>query len=104
VGKVAGQMGIAPWGLDRSQDATAGFDKAAGYGVLFQCRPLLIFCVCVLLFHFANAPPLPRVGQKLTHPKWADVMMGVLAERAFRRHIYAAHRGTQARSLCRKPL
>jgi MFS family permease len=40
-------------------------------------RPLLIFCVCVMLFHFANAPLLPLVGQKLAlaHPKWADAMM-----------------------------
>ncbi len=37
----------------------------------------MIFCLCVMLFHFANAPLLPLVGQKLAHahPKWADAMM-----------------------------
>jgi MFS family permease len=33
--------------------------------VLLTCRPLLIFAVCVLLFHMANAAMLPLVGQKL---------------------------------------
>jgi len=30
-----------------------------------ECRPLLIFAGCAMLFHFANAPLLPLVGQKL---------------------------------------
>ncbi|MDQ2738469.1 MAG: MFS transporter, partial [Actinomycetota bacterium] len=52
-------------------------DTTAGYRVLLQSRPLLIFCLCVALFHFANAPLLPLVGQKLAavHPKLADAMM-----------------------------
>jgi MFS family permease len=33
--------------------------------VLLTCRPLLIFAVCVVLFHLANAAMLPLVGQKL---------------------------------------
>jgi MFS family permease len=53
---------------------TAG---AAGYGVLFKSRPLVIFGLCVMLFHFANAPLLPLVGQKLAaaYPKEATAMM-----------------------------
>ncbi|MFC5353958.1 MFS transporter [Azospirillum himalayense] len=52
-------------------------EKVSGMGILVQCRPLLIFGSCALLFHFANAPLLPLVGQKLAaaHPEWATVMM-----------------------------
>jgi MFS family permease len=49
----------------------------AGYGILFKSRPLVIFGLCVTLFHFANAPLLPLVGQKLAaaYPKEATAMM-----------------------------
>jgi MFS family permease len=59
-----------PTGADRS----AG---PAGYGILFQSRPLVIFGLCVMLFHFANAPLLPLVGQKLAaaYPEEATAMM-----------------------------
>jgi MFS family permease len=46
------------------QDATA--HKPSGFEVLITCRPLLIFAVCAVLFHLANAAMLPLVGQKLT--------------------------------------
>jgi MFS family permease len=39
--------------------------EAADLGILLTCRPLLIFAVCVALFHLANAAMLPLVGQKL---------------------------------------
>jgi MFS family permease len=50
---------------------------AAGLSVLFKTRPLAIFAACSLLFHFANAPLLPLVGQKLASqfPKEATAMM-----------------------------
>ena len=49
----------------------------ARYGILFRSRPLAVFALSVLLFHFANAPLLPLVGQKLAaaHPKEATAMM-----------------------------
>jgi MFS family permease len=49
----------------------------AGYGILFKSRPLVVFGLCVMLFHFANAPLLPLVGQKLAaaYPKEATAMM-----------------------------
>ncbi|NUB17434.1 MFS transporter, partial [Azospirillum brasilense] len=52
-------------------------EKVSGMGILVQCRSLLIFGICALLFHFVNAPLLPLVGQKLAaaHPEWATVMM-----------------------------
>jgi MFS family permease len=46
-------------------------------GVLLRCRPLLLYAGCTTLFHFANAPLLPLVGQKLAlaHGNWATAMM-----------------------------
>ena len=57
--------------------AGSGPASAAGYGVLFRTRPLVIFALCAFFFHFANAPLLPLVGQKLAlqFPKEATAMM-----------------------------
>jgi MFS family permease len=61
---------------DLSSDGEAQ-GTAAGYRVLFERRPLMIFALCALLFHFANAPLLPLVGQKLAleFPHEATAMM-----------------------------
>jgi MFS family permease len=40
-------------------------EQPSGLSVLLTCRPLLIFGVCVALFHLSNAAMLPLVGQKL---------------------------------------
>ncbi|MGC2779786.1 MAG: MFS transporter [Bradyrhizobium sp.] len=40
-------------------------EKPSGLGILLTCRPLMIFAICVALFHLANAAMLPLVGQKL---------------------------------------
>jgi len=63
--------------LDRETTGTDRPAGPAGYSVLFQSRPLVIFGLCVMLFHFANAPLLPLVGQKLAaaYPKEATAMM-----------------------------
>ncbi len=52
-------------------------ERPSGYSVLLRCRPLVVFAVCAMLFHFANAPLLPLVGQKLAqaYPTWATAMM-----------------------------
>jgi MFS family permease len=64
---------------DRARDAGEKSDQQniSGYSVLFRTRPLVIFSVCVMLFHFANAPLLPLVGQKLAaaFPETATAMM-----------------------------
>jgi MFS family permease len=65
---------------DRARDlATDGeaHGSAAGYRVLFETRPLMVFALCAFLFHFANAPLLPLVGQKLAlqFPDEATAMM-----------------------------
>jgi hypothetical protein len=48
----------------------AGFPS--GWRVLIRYRPLVIFAVAAALFHFANAPMLPLVVQKLAlaNPGW----------------------------------
>jgi hypothetical protein len=46
-------------------DAGDQGERPSGLGVLLTCRPLLVFAVCVMLFHLANAAMLPLVGQKL---------------------------------------
>jgi MFS family permease len=63
---------------DLRQDLGAGeTGGAAGYSILFRSRPLVVFGLCVMLFHLANAALLPLVGQKLAaaHPKEATAMM-----------------------------
>ena len=65
---------------DRARDLTTDGEApggAAGYRVLFETRPLMIFALCAFLFHFANAPLLPLVGQKLAlqFPQEATAMM-----------------------------
>jgi MFS family permease len=40
-------------------------EQPSAWSALVTCKPLVIFAVCVALFHFANAPMLPLVGQKL---------------------------------------
>jgi MFS family permease len=46
-------------------DAKHERDQPSGLSILLTCRPLLIFAVCVTLFHLSNAAMLPLVGQKL---------------------------------------
>jgi MFS family permease len=64
---------------DRARDAgeTSDQQSISGYSVLFKTRSLVIFGLCVMLFHFANAPLLPLVGQKLAaaFPETATAMM-----------------------------
>ena len=44
---------------------SASRDKPSGLSVLISSRGLLIFCLCCVIFHLANAAMLPLVGQKL---------------------------------------
>jgi MFS family permease len=62
---------------DREAGEAEQREAPSGYLVLLRSRPLIVFAVCAMLFHFANAPLLPLVGQKLAqaHPAWATAMM-----------------------------
>ena len=64
-------------GLGDGTAQAEGGPGPSGYGVLLRSRPLVTFALCAMLFHFANAPLLPLVGQKLalSHPAWATAMM-----------------------------
>ena len=78
----AATLSIPPRAIDhdlaRGADAD-GKSVRSGWSVLVRHRPLVIFGISVFLFHFANAPLLPLVGQVLAfaHPDWATAMMSV---------------------------
>jgi MFS family permease len=88
-------------------DGTAAATGTAGYAILFKSRPLVIFGLCAMLFHFANAALLPLVGQKLAaaYPKEATAMMSacIVAAQAVMLPI-ALLVGRTADSWGRKPL
>jgi MFS family permease len=99
--------------LDRARDLD-GEDSGnehnaapAGYSILLKTRSLVIFGLCVMLFHFANAPLLPLVGQKLAaaYPQEATAMMSacIVAAQAVMLLI-ALLVGRTADSWGRKPL
>jgi MFS family permease len=50
---------------DTAEPYGSHHDKPSGFQVLLTCRPLLIFAVATVAFHFSNAAMLPMVGQKL---------------------------------------
>lgn len=64
-------------GLGNGEARDQGGQAPSGYSALLRCRPLAVFAICAMLFHFANAPLLPLVGQKLAraNPAWATAMM-----------------------------
>jgi MFS family permease len=64
-------------GLGDGDAPEAAGPAPSGYSVLIRSRPLVVFAACAMLFHFANAPLLPLVGQKLAqaHPAGATAMM-----------------------------
>jgi len=93
--------------LEPEPGAAVTATGAAGYGILFKSRPLIIFGLCVMLFHLANAALLPLVGQKLAaaHPKEATAMVSacIVAAQAIMLPI-ALLVGRTADSWGRKPL
>lgn len=56
---------------DRSRGAqpASGGTKVSSFGALLADRGLMIFCVAVFLFHFANAAMLPQLGEMLARGK-----------------------------------
>jgi MFS family permease len=93
--------------LDDEHGAAATAPKPADYAILFKSRPLIVFGLCVMLFHLANAALLPLVGQKLAaaYPEEATAMMSacIVAAQAVMLPI-ALLVGRTADSWGRKPL
>jgi MFS family permease len=52
---------------ERARGATEGADdgKPAGAAALLKERPLVVFLICAVMFHFANAAMLPLLGEML---------------------------------------
>jgi len=74
-------LSIPAAAIDHRQARGAGADtattQASDWRTIVACRPLLVFAGCAMLFHLANAPLLPLVGQKLAlaNKEWATAMM-----------------------------
>ena len=49
----------------RGADTDTPSKQCSGWQAVFECRLLMVFALSAMLFHFANAPLLPLVGQKL---------------------------------------
>lgn len=93
--------------LARNANQEEGEAKAAGIRELFRDRPLVIFLVCAVLFHFANATMLPLLGEMLAKGKGASSMMFMSACIITTQIVItciASPSGRLAGSLGRKPL
>jgi MFS family permease len=87
------------------EDAADG--KPVGAAVLLKERPLVIFLVCAVMFHFANAAMLPLLGEMLAKGHGRSSMMFMSAcvvTTQFVITIIAAWSGRKAGSWGRKPL
>jgi hypothetical protein len=81
--------------------------KPAGARELLKDRPLVIFLVCAVMFHFANAAMLPLLGEMLAKGKGRSSMMFMSAcvvTTQFVITLLASWTGRKAGSWGRKPL
>jgi MFS family permease len=81
--------------------------KPVGAAVLFKERPLLIFLICAVLFHFANAAMLPLLGEMLAKGQGRSSMMfmsSCVVTTQLVITMIAAWSGRKAGSWGRKPL
>lgn len=86
-------------------DAADG--KPVGAAALLRERPLMIFLICAVLFHFANAAMLPLLGEMLAKGKGRSSMMFMSACVVTTQlviTIIAAWSGQKAGAWGRKPL
>ena len=91
-------------GLDSDASYHAG--SPTGWRVLIRYRALLVFAAAAALFHFANAPMLPLVVQKLAlaNPGWETGLTSAAIIVAQFATILMALLVTRANALGRKPL
>ena len=91
----------------RGSTEDAGDGKPVGAAVLLQERPLVIFLICAVVFHFANAAMLPLLGEMLAKGHGRSSMMFMSAcvvTTQFVITLIAAWSGRKAGSWGRKPL
>jgi MFS family permease len=91
-------------GLDSDASHHAG--SPTGWRVLIRSRALLVFAAAAALFHFANAPMLPLVVQKLAlaNPGWETGLTSAAIIVAQFATILMALLVTRANDFGRKPL
>jgi predicted MFS family arabinose efflux permease len=81
--------------------------KAESVWVLFQDRPLVLFLVCAVMFHFANAAMLPLLGELLAKGQGRSSMLFMSAcvvTTQFVITLIASWSGRKAGTWGRKPL
>jgi MFS family permease len=82
--------------------------KAESVRVLFQDRPLVLFLLCAVMFHFANAAMLPLLGEMLAKGQGRSSMMFMSAAcvvtTQFVITLLASWSGRKAGTWGRKPL
>src|ERR1700685_3197109 len=91
----------------RGAKENAGDGKPVGAALLLKERPLLIFLICAVMFHFANAAMLPLLGEMLAKGRGRTSMMFMSAcvvTPQFVITLMAAWSGRKAGSWGRKPL
>ena len=91
----------------RGAGKSADDGKPMGAAALLQERPLVIFLICAVMFHFANAAMLPLLGEMLAKGQGRSSMMFMSAcvvTTQFVITMIAAWSGRKAGSWGRKPL
>ena len=81
--------------------------KAESVRVLFQDRPLVLFIVCAVMFHFANAAMLPLLGELLAKGRGRSSMLfmgACVVTTQFVITLIASWSGRKAGTWGRKPL
>jgi predicted MFS family arabinose efflux permease len=81
--------------------------KAESVRVLFQDRPLVLFLVCAVMFHFANAAMLPLLGELLAKGQGRSSMLfmgACVVTTQFVITLIASWSGRKAGTWGRKPL
>ena len=93
---------------ERARGAREAHDgKPVGAAVLLKERPLVVFLICAVMFHFANAAMLPLLGEMLAKGHGRSSMMFMSAcvvTTQFVITLIAAWSGRKAGSWGRKPL
>ncbi|GJE60252.1 MFS transporter [Methylobacterium trifolii] len=71
-------------GRSRDRDGDVDRSAKAGLRTLLACRPLVVFSLCVMLFHFANGPLLTLVAQEIgaARPEWSSVTVCIVGVQA----------------------